>query len=257
MLFDSETLPELLYALLALVLPIGAGYLAASWLNRVARLAASRLGLEAADTIAHTVRTPLISASWLLGIYVASTYVRKFDLAWARSTDWGVVDRWILAAAILLAFHLGYRLLFQAIRAAALRAGRDRSDVALIRKVLGAIFVIMAALPVLGQLGVSIGPLMASLGVAGLAVALALKDTLANYFAGITLVIDKPFTVGDFIQIDGGHEGRVEVIGWRTTKLLSDDGATITVPNVKLTTSVVVNPSTHDGKDVGAGVEST
>ena len=239
-------MPELLYALLALVLPIGVGLLALGWLKRAARLAADRLGLEAADTVAHTLRGPLKTASWLLGVYLATTYVREFQLGWARLTDWDSVDRWLMAAAILLAFHLGYRLLFQAIRAAALRAGRDRSDVALIRKVLGAIFAIMAILTVLGQLGVSIGPVLASLGVAGLAVALALKDTLANYFAGITLVIDKPFIVGDFIQIDGGHEGRVEVIGWRTTRLLSNDGATITVPNVKLTTSVVVNPSTND-----------
>ena len=239
-------MPELLYALLALVLPIGVGLLAVGWLKRAARLAADRLGLEAADTVAHTIRGPIKTASWLLGVYLATTYVREFELGWARSTDWDAVDRWIMAAAILLAFHLGYRVLFQAIRAAALRAGRDRSDVALIRKVLGALFVVMAALTVLGQLGVSIGPVLASLGVAGLAVALALKDTLANYFAGITLAIDKPFTVGDFIQLDGGHEGRVEAIGWRTTRLLSKDGATITVPNVKLTTSVVVKPSAHD-----------
>ena len=239
-------MPELLYALLALALPVGVGLLAVGWLKRAARLAANRLGLEAADTIAHTVRGPIKTASWLLGVYLATTYVREFELDWARSTEWDGVDRWLMAAAILLAFHLGYRLLFQAIRAAALRAGRDRSDVALIRKVLGAIFAIMAILTVLGQLGVSIGPVLASLGVAGLAVALALKDTLANYFAGITLVIDKPFIVGDFIQIDGGHEGRVEVIGWRTTRLQSVDGATITVPNVKLTTSVVVKPSAHD-----------
>ncbi|MCH7903155.1 MAG: mechanosensitive ion channel [Armatimonadetes bacterium] len=246
MAVNTVTMPELLYALLALVLPIGVGLLAVGWLKRAARLAADRLGLEAADTVAHTIRGPIKTASWLLGVYLATTYVREFELGWARSTDWDAVDRWIMAAAILLAFHLGYRVLFQAIRAAALRAGRDRSDVALIRKVLGALFVVMAALTVLGQLGVSIGPVLASLGVAGLAVALALKDTLANYFAGITLAIDKPFTVGDFIQLDGGHEGRVEAIGWRTTRLLSKDGATITVPNVKLTTSVVVKPSAHD-----------
>ena len=240
------TITELSYALLALILPIGAGLLAAGWLKRAARLAGDRLGLEAADTIADTVRGPLKTASWLLGVYLATTYVRDFELGWARRADWNVVDRWLMAAAILLAFHLGYRMMFQAIRAAALRSGRDRSDVALIRKVLGAIFAVVAALTVLGQLGVSIGPVLASLGVAGLAVALALKDTLANYFAGITLAIDKPFTVGDFIQLDGGHEGRVEMIGWRTTRLLSNDGATITVPNVKLTTSVVVKPSAQD-----------
>lgn len=76
----------------------------------------------------------------------------------------------------------------------------------------------------LSQLGVSIGPLLAALGVAGLAVALALKDTLANYFARITLAIDKSFTVRNFIELDGGHEGRVEAIGWRTTRMRSNDG---------------------------------
>jgi len=243
---DNVTITEGLYALLALVLPIGVGLLAVSWLKRAARLAAERLGLEAADTVAHTIRGPIKTTSWLLGVFLATTYVRRFEVGWARRVDWDAADRWLLAAAILIAFHLGYRLLFQAIRAAALRAGRDRSDVALIRKVLGAIFAIMAMLTVLGQLGVSIGPILASLGVAGLAVALALKDTLANYFAGITLVIDKPFIVGDFIKLDGGHEGRVEVIGWRTTKLMSNDGWTITVPNVKLTTSVVVKPSSPE-----------
>ena len=240
------TITEFLYALIALILPVGVGLLAAGWLKRAARLAAERLGLKAADTIAHTVTTPLVTGSWLLGIYLATTNVREFELGWVQRLDWDVADRWLLAGAILLAFQLGYRVLFQAIRVAALRAGRDRSDVALIRKILGAIFAVMASLTVLGQLGVSIGPVLASLGVAGLAVALALKDTLANYFAGITLVIDKPFTVGDFIQLDGGHEGRVEMIGWRTTRLLSVDGATITVPNVKLTTSVVVKPSIQD-----------
>ncbi|MCH8275264.1 MAG: mechanosensitive ion channel [Armatimonadetes bacterium] len=239
-LVGAVTIAEVLYALLALVLPIGAGLLAARWLKRAARLAAGRLGLGAADTVAHTLRGPLRTASWLLGAYLTTTFVRKFELDWARRLDWDAVDRWLLAAAILLAFHLGYRVMFQAIRAAALRAGRDPSDVALIRKVLGALFVVVAALTVLSQLGVSIGPVLASLGVAGLAVALALKDTLANYFAGITLAIDKPFTVGDFIRLDGGHEGRVEAIGWRSTRLLSKDGATITVPNEKLTTSVVV-----------------
>ncbi|MCH8980308.1 MAG: hypothetical protein IH945_13875, partial [Armatimonadetes bacterium] len=67
---------ELLYALLALVLPIGAGLLAAGWLKRAARIAGSRLGLEPADTVAHTVRGPLKTASWLLGVYLATTYVR-------------------------------------------------------------------------------------------------------------------------------------------------------------------------------------
>jgi small-conductance mechanosensitive channel len=105
-------------------------------------------------------------------------------------------------------------------------------------------FIILIALIIfLGSVGVSITPLVASLGIGSLAVALALQDTLANFFAGIQVLIDKPVTVGDFVRLDSGEEGYVTKVGWRSTqvRMISDD--VVVVPNSKLISSVIRNYS--------------
>ncbi len=68
----------------------------------------------------------------------------------------------------------------------------------------------------LGTLGISITPLLTALGVGGLAVALALQDTLGNLFAGVHLLMEKSIRVGDFVRLENGQEGHVVDIGWRT-----------------------------------------
>jgi len=80
---------------------------------------------------------------------------------------------------------------------------------------------VIGFLIILNALGVSITPLITALGVGGLAVALALQDTLANLFAGIQILTEKSIRVGDFVKLETGQEGYVEDITWRTTKSLS------------------------------------
>lgn len=75
----------------------------------------------------------------------------------------------------------------------------------------------VGALVLLGTLGISITPIIASLGITSLAVALALQPTLENFFSGVQLVIDKPIRVGDFIELESKEQGFVEKIGWRST----------------------------------------
>jgi len=89
--------------------------------------------------------------------------------------------------------------------------------------------------------GISITPLVASLGVGSLAVALAFQDTLSNFFAGVYMMIDKPVRVGDFIRLEGGQEGFVSEIGWRSTRLRLLPDNTIIIPNNKLVGSVITN----------------
>lgn len=93
----------------------------------------------------------------------------------------------------------------------------------------------------LDSIGISITPLLASLGVGSLAVALALQDTLANLFAGIYMVIDKPIEAGHYIRLESGEEGYVTRVGWRSTwvRMLSD--SVVVVPNSKLSGSVITN----------------
>jgi small-conductance mechanosensitive channel len=101
----------------------------------------------------------------------------------------------------------------------------------------------LGGLMVLSALGVAVTPLFAALGIGGLAMGLALQDTLSNLFAGIHLVVDKPLRVGDYMRLETGQEGTVLDIGWRTTRIRMPSNMLAVVPNAKLAQSVLVNYS--------------
>jgi len=100
---------------------------------------------------------------------------------------------------------------------------------------------VIGFLIILSVLGISITPLVTALGVSGLAVALALQDTLANLFAGIHILIEKSIRVGDFVKLETGQEGYVEDITWRTTRVRMLPNNMVVIPNSKLAQSVVTN----------------
>jgi small-conductance mechanosensitive channel len=94
---------------------------------------------------------------------------------------------------------------------------------------------------ILDLLGISITPILTALGVGGLAIALALQDTLSNLFAGIHIIVAKNIGVGDYIRLDSGHEGYIMDIGWRCTRIRELSNNIIFVPNSKLSQAVVTN----------------
>ncbi len=100
---------------------------------------------------------------------------------------------------------------------------------------------IIGILIILSVLGISITPLITALGVGGLAVALSLKDTLANLFAGIHILVEKTIRVGDFIRLETGQEGYVEDITWRTTRIKMLPNNTVVIPNNRIAQSIVMN----------------
>jgi small-conductance mechanosensitive channel len=107
-----------------------------------------------------------------------------------------------------------------------------------VRLLIGALAIITA----LESLGVPVTPLLTTLGVGSLAVALALQETLANFFAGLYLLADRPVRTGDFIKIDAqAGEGFVESIGWRSSRLRTLANNTIIVPNQKLSQAILTN----------------
>lgn len=101
--------------------------------------------------------------------------------------------------------------------------------------------IVIGFLIILSVLGISITPLLTALGVGGLAVALALQDTLANLFAGIHILMERSIRVGDFIKLETGQEGYVEDITWRTTRVRMLPNNIVVIPNSKLSQSVVTN----------------
>jgi small-conductance mechanosensitive channel len=104
----------------------------------------------------------------------------------------------------------------------------------------GVVLVVGAAI-LLSTLGVEITPILTALGVGGLAVALALQDTLSNLFAGVHLLADKPIRVGDYAKFAADVEGFVVDIGWRSTRLRTLQNNVVIVPNRTVAQSIITN----------------
>ncbi len=93
----------------------------------------------------------------------------------------------------------------------------------------------------LDYLGIPISPLIAGLGIGGLAVALALQPTLSNFFAGTQIVSDRLVHVGDYIELDGGASGYVVDIGWRSTRIRTTFNNLMIIPNSRMVDSIITN----------------
>jgi len=110
----------------------------------------------------------------------------------------------------------------------------------LLRRASKALVLVVGLLFVLQNLDIDIGSLLAGLGIGGLAFALAAKDTLANLFGSLTVFADRPFQIGDWVQI-GSVEGMVEEVGFRSTRVRTFYDSLVTIPNSKMTDTVVDN----------------
>ena len=120
----------------------------------------------------------------------------------------------------------------------------DRTTVDALSKLGRLMVVISTALVVMQTMGLSIGGLLAAGGIGGFALGFAAKDLLANFFGGLTIYLDRPFDVGDWIRSpDKDIEGTVEFISWRHTRIRRFNKNPIYVPNSVFTTIVVENPS--------------
>ena len=100
---------------------------------------------------------------------------------------------------------------------------------------------ILGLLVILNGLGLSITPMLTALGVGGLAIALALQDTLANLFAGFYLTVAKQIRIGNYIRLSSGEEGYLVDIDWRASRLRQLSNNTVLIPNAKLSQSIVTN----------------
>ena len=116
----------------------------------------------------------------------------------------------------------------------------DDQLVPLVRKSLKVFTVIAGILFILQNLDINVGSLLAGLGIGGVAVALAAKDTIANFFGSIMIFIDRPFQIGDWVSV-GGVEGIVEEVGFRSTRIRTFYNSLVTVPNAKFTEANIDN----------------
>jgi small-conductance mechanosensitive channel len=123
-------------------------------------------------------------------------------------------------------------------------AGREGGEIiGLVGKITRILVIAGGVFLLLSVWKINITPLLASAGIAGVAVALAAKETLSNFFGGVTVLLDQPYKVGDYIVLDSGERGEVVDIGLRSTRILTRDDVQISIPNAIITNTKVINES--------------
>jgi len=134
----------------------------------------------------------------------------------------------------------------------------DERIIPLLQKVLKAVVIILAVIFIFSAWSINISPLLATAGIAGLAIGLAVKDSLANILGGLQLVLDKTFKVGDKVELESGEMGVIMDIGLRSTKLKTYDNEVIFIPNGSLANAKIKNftqPDISIRVNVNFGVE--
>jgi small-conductance mechanosensitive channel len=148
------------------------------------------------------------------------------------------------AALIALMFYVAWAVVTRVLLMLLAHHDLDRSIEQLLRNVISVVIVVVGTVTVLSQFGVDIFALVAGLGIVGLAVGFAAQSTLANFIAGITLLLERPFQIGDWVRIND-QEGKVMRIALRTTWLRTRDNIFTMIPNDNVSSAEIINFSTE------------
>lgn len=122
----------------------------------------------------------------------------------------------------------------------------DEQVIKLLHRASTALFFLIGTMIVLDLWGIEIGPLLASLGIVGIAVAFAMQNTLGNVFGGISMIMDRSIKVGDVVELDGKISGKVLDVGMRSTKIQTWNNEVVIIPNGKLSEATIQNNALPD-----------
>jgi small-conductance mechanosensitive channel len=234
--------------LIVFAVTLTVAYIAGRMVLRALRGWAERTGSLPGRILAEALRGPLAIWGLILAVHLAI----QLSAIPARYTQWSartLASLWVLSLTLMcmklsrnLVRHYGAQV-------------PGALPVSTLSETLTQLAVlILGALAILNQLGFSITPILTALGVGGIAVALALQDTLSNLFAGFYISVARQVRLGDYIRLDGGQEGYVSDISWRSTTIRSLANNLIVVPNSKLGQAIVTNFHLPE-KRMGVGLQ--
>ena len=195
----------------------------------------------------EAIEKPVSLIIWTYGIYIALfPLLAHFKAPDGTNLVHSVAQRIVNIGGILAIIWLAFRLV-QIVDVklkkwtASTESTIDDMLVPLIGKTLRIFIIIIGGMIILQNLtGLQLGPLIASLGIGGLALALAAKESIANFFGTLTILFDKPFQVGERIVIDN-YDGVVESVGFRSTRIRTLTGHLVSIPNEKVVNSALEN----------------
>lgn len=215
-------------------------------LLKVLRRIIRRFAFELENVILVPLRGLIIWGLILMGFYYS---ISNIDYIKSRTSLDQLLDRILSVGWLMLALWTTLRV-FNALEGWYVHRVSERSEgardatnqAALIRKTVNIVVLAMGVLMILKVAGVDTSPLLASGAVGGIAIALALQDTLSNVFAGYYMAaIDTPIHVGDYIKLQSGEEGFVQAIGWRNTTIRMWADNVVVIPNSKLSQNIITN----------------
>lgn len=203
------------------------------WLRRWAEKTESALD-DALVKLFASALTPLL----LLSVVVASLNLFPFSPKLLA-----VLNRVLYVAVLTLALYYGAKVVQVLLGHWISRKEARQSLADPARFLTRVIFAVFGITILADNLGISLTAVWTTLGVGSVAVALALQDTLSNFFAGIYIRLDSPVRVGDYIKLDNGEAGFVAELTWRSTRIRTLPNNIVVVPNAKLASTIVTNYS--------------
>lgn len=231
--------------LLVVLAALAAGRIAQYFVSSIAESSRQKLGLNVVTLFLTAISKPISVAIFAIGLFMckAALVFGEDGIDPTIGMYWTKIAQAV--AAVALAYAL-FRLVDLVEYYLQLWTGKTRTKlddmlVPVIRKSLRVTIAIIAVLWIAdGILDAEIRTILLSAGVGGIAIALAAKDTVANFFGSITIFADRPFQIDDLVKING-HFGPVEDVGFRSTRIRTLEGHLVTVPNNTIANATVEN----------------
>lgn len=210
-----------------------------------------RTATDLDDRILAVVKKPAYYLINLIGLYIA---VHRLELD-LHEKFFSTIDGIIYVMGVFIAAKITYEVINVALEWYSARRLQQREDqqlgqefIPLAEKIVKLFIILSGAIVVLSHFGYNISSLVAALGVTSLAIGMAAKETLSNMISGFIIMVDRPFRIGDRVELASGKIGDVLDIGLRSTKVKDIDNNVIVIPNAEMVNAYVTNQSFPEAK---------
>lgn len=146
----------------------------------------------------------------------------------------------VVGLAVFLSFYIIWRILMLVMRRTIRRSTLDETTYSFVETAVKYTILTIGLVGALDSVGINTGALLASLGIVGVTIGFAARDSLSNFISGIIIFIDRPFVLGDLVEIDDKY-GRVNEITLRSTRIVTSDGRMLAVPNTEIVNKTVAS----------------
>jgi len=249
--YYGNTLAQWALAALVIVGALVIGKILYWVIGRTIKRLATKTKTRLDDILIDMCEEPLVFAVVIVGIY----YGLRWPLTLSERTD-EIIDKGVQTLIIVNLAWLVTRVFDSLVEEYLIPFARktesdlDDQLVPVIRKGFKIAIWTMALLMAMDSAGLNVKSVLAGLGIGGLAFALAAQETVGNFFGSITIFIDKPFRVGDRVQVEG-FDGVVTEIGLRSTRIRTRyEGRIVTIPNMKVARADIVNVDSEKGRQI-------